>query len=155
VGRYCRLPPSVLVSLPTSYGLWRFRKQVIDRTSNAGGGGERVLWAAIRATQRRWPRAKCIVYTGDHDVNKEAILSRVEVSFHRSSTGLLGRALRRSCSDSVQHPPAPTHGELPLPLNETLGVGIHVAAFHSRRTVNWLGNHGMGCFLSSGSRCLR
>ncbi|KAK4189929.1 hypothetical protein QBC35DRAFT_116295 [Podospora australis] len=49
---------------------------------NAGGGGERVLWAAIRATQRRWPRAKCIVYTGDHDVNKEAILARVENRFN-------------------------------------------------------------------------
>src|ERR1051326_4982599 len=24
---------------------------------NAGGGGERVLWAAIRATQHRWPEA--------------------------------------------------------------------------------------------------
>jgi len=47
--------------------------------SNAGGGGERVLWAAIRATQLRWPRAKCVVYTGDHDVNKAAILSRVQV----------------------------------------------------------------------------
>lgn len=46
---------------------------------NAGGGGERVLWAAIRATQNRWPNAKCVVYTGDHDVNKEAILQRVEV----------------------------------------------------------------------------
>ncbi|KAK3989575.1 hypothetical protein QBC44DRAFT_81865 [Cladorrhinum sp. PSN332] len=49
---------------------------------NAGGGGERVLWAAIRATQQRWPRAKCIVYTGDHDVNKEAILARVENRFN-------------------------------------------------------------------------
>ena len=48
--------------------------------SNAGGGGERVLWAAIRATQNRWPNAKCVVYTGDHEVNKEAILNRVEVS---------------------------------------------------------------------------
>lgn len=47
--------------------------------SNAGGGGERVLWAAIRATQRRWPKAKCVVYTGDHDVNKATMLSRVEV----------------------------------------------------------------------------
>lgn len=47
--------------------------------SNAGGGGERVLWAAIRATQDRWPKAKCIVYTGDHDVTKDAILSRVKV----------------------------------------------------------------------------
>jgi len=50
-----------------------------DRSSNAGGGGERVLWAAIRATQKRWPKAKCIVYTGDHDVDKAAILARVQV----------------------------------------------------------------------------
>lgn len=49
---------------------------------NAGGGGERVLWAAIRATQKRWPKAKCIVYTGDHEVNKDAILSRVESRFN-------------------------------------------------------------------------
>ncbi|PHH83182.1 hypothetical protein CDD82_3229 [Ophiocordyceps australis] len=49
---------------------------------NAGGGGERVLWAAIRATQDRWPRAKCIVYTGDHDADKETILQRVESRFN-------------------------------------------------------------------------
>ena len=47
--------------------------------SNAGGGGERVLWAAIRATQKRWPNSKCVVYTGDHDVDKGAILARVKV----------------------------------------------------------------------------
>ncbi|KAJ4326817.1 asparagine-linked glycosylation protein [Fusarium piperis] len=49
---------------------------------NAGGGGERVLWAAIRATQDRWPNAKCVVYTGDHDVTKDAILSRVKHRFN-------------------------------------------------------------------------
>ncbi|KAK0634509.1 glycosyltransferase family 4 protein [Bombardia bombarda] len=49
---------------------------------NAGGGGERVLWAAIRATQERWPKAKCVVYTGDHDVSKDAILARVENRFN-------------------------------------------------------------------------
>ncbi|KAH8678350.1 hypothetical protein BX600DRAFT_409325 [Xylariales sp. PMI_506] len=48
---------------------------------NAGGGGERVLWAAIRATQKRWPKAKCVVYTGDHDVTKEKMLARVENQF--------------------------------------------------------------------------
>lgn len=47
---------------------------------NAGGGGERVLWAAIRATQKKWPKAKCVVYTGDHEVTKDKILERVEVS---------------------------------------------------------------------------
>lgn len=46
---------------------------------NAGGGGERVLWAAIRATQERWPKARIVVYTGDHDVTKEKILERVKV----------------------------------------------------------------------------
>lgn len=47
--------------------------------SNAGGGGERVLWAAVRATQLRYPNALCAVYTGDHDMSKEAMLSRVKV----------------------------------------------------------------------------
>jgi alpha-1,2-mannosyltransferase len=46
---------------------------------NAGGGGERVLWAAVRATQQRWPKAACVIYTGDHDVTKEKMLERVEV----------------------------------------------------------------------------
>jgi alpha-1,2-mannosyltransferase len=46
---------------------------------NAGGGGERVLWAAIRATQDRWPHATCVVYTGDHDADKESIIRRVRV----------------------------------------------------------------------------
>ncbi|KAL2260986.1 hypothetical protein VTK26DRAFT_4832 [Humicola hyalothermophila] len=49
---------------------------------NAGGGGERVLWAAIRATQQRWPKAKCIVYTGDHGVTKDAMLARVKNRFN-------------------------------------------------------------------------
>ncbi|TQS38036.1 hypothetical protein Golomagni_01468 [Golovinomyces magnicellulatus] len=46
---------------------------------NAGGGGERVLWAAIQAIQNRWPKAKCVVYTGDLDLDKEATLARVQV----------------------------------------------------------------------------
>ncbi|KAK7554556.1 alpha-1,2-mannosyltransferase ALG11 [Phyllosticta citricarpa] len=49
---------------------------------NAGGGGERVLWAAIRATQKRYPRAVCVVYTGDHDVDKNTIIQKVEDRFN-------------------------------------------------------------------------
>lgn len=49
---------------------------------NAGGGGERVLWAAIKATQKRWPRAICVVYTGDHDATKSTILERVKHRFN-------------------------------------------------------------------------
>ncbi|KAI1471145.1 glycosyltransferase family 4 protein [Daldinia caldariorum] len=48
---------------------------------NAGGGGERVLWAAVRATQKRWPNAKIVVYTGDHEVIKDKMLSRVKNTF--------------------------------------------------------------------------
>jgi alpha-1,2-mannosyltransferase len=55
---------------------------LIQSYSNAGGGGERVLWAAIRATQKRWPKATCIVYTGDHDVDKFTILKRVKDRFN-------------------------------------------------------------------------
>lgn len=49
---------------------------------NAGGGGERVLWAAVRATQKTYPKAKCVIYTGDHEVDKRAILARVKNSFN-------------------------------------------------------------------------
>lgn len=47
--------------------------------SNAGGGGERVLWAAIDSIQKRWPEAVCVVYTGDQNIDKSTILSRVLV----------------------------------------------------------------------------
>jgi len=56
---------------------------LIQSDSNAGGGGERVLWAAIRATQKRWPKAVCVVYTGDHDATKPAILESVKVTSRR------------------------------------------------------------------------
>ncbi|KAI4169610.1 MAG: hypothetical protein LQ343_005549 [Gyalolechia ehrenbergii] len=49
---------------------------------NAGGGGERVLWAAIKATQNRWPKAVCVVYTGDHDADKDGMLERVQNRFN-------------------------------------------------------------------------
>jgi hypothetical protein len=72
--------------LSASFTLFgRFTRAVLQgakltSTSNAGGGGERVLWVAIRATQKRWPNAKCVVYTGDHEASKEAILKNVQVS---------------------------------------------------------------------------
>lgn len=49
---------------------------------NAGGGGERVLFAAILATQQRYPKALCVVYTGDHDASREQILSNVRNRFN-------------------------------------------------------------------------
>ncbi|OJD13265.1 hypothetical protein AJ78_06260 [Emergomyces pasteurianus Ep9510] len=49
---------------------------------NAGGGGERVLWAAVRATQKRWPKAICAIYTGDNDLDKPTMLERIENRFN-------------------------------------------------------------------------
>ena len=49
---------------------------------NAGGGGERVLFAAIEATQHHYPNALCVVYTGDHDASKEQILTNVKNRFN-------------------------------------------------------------------------
>ncbi|KAF9112998.1 asparagine-linked glycosylation protein [Mortierella sp. AM989] len=50
--------------------------------SNAGGGGERVLWTAIRDIQVKYPHVISIVYTGDTDVTKEDILERVSTRFN-------------------------------------------------------------------------
>ena len=90
------------------------------RPSNAGGGGERVLWAAIRATQKRWPNAKCVVYTGDHDVGKHDILARVKVSRSCCTSCTFTNISDRIGSISTFTPPPstssislPDHGLLP------------------------------------------
>ncbi|CAH2224968.1 GDP-Man:Man(3) c(2)-PP-Dol alpha-1,2-mannosyltransferase [Pelobates cultripes] len=43
---------------------------------NAGGGGERVLWCALRALLKRYKDASFVVYTGDKDATEEQILNR-------------------------------------------------------------------------------
>ncbi|XP_053236540.1 GDP-Man:Man(3)GlcNAc(2)-PP-Dol alpha-1,2-mannosyltransferase [Podarcis raffonei] len=41
---------------------------------NAGGGGERVLWCAIKALQKKYKDVSYVVYTGDAGVTAENIL---------------------------------------------------------------------------------
>lgn len=48
---------------------------------NAGGGGERVLWAAIRATQDEYSNSICVVYSGDISVSRDAIIERAKSAF--------------------------------------------------------------------------
>ena len=43
----------------------------------SGGGGERVLWVAIRAMLARFPSAKFVVYTGDVDAAPDQIMERI------------------------------------------------------------------------------
>ncbi|KAK9468174.1 hypothetical protein V1512DRAFT_274430 [Lipomyces arxii] len=47
---------------------------------DAGGGGERVLWAAVHATLREYPNVICAIYTGDK-VSKTDIISKVKTIF--------------------------------------------------------------------------
>ncbi|XP_066092117.1 GDP-Man:Man(3)GlcNAc(2)-PP-Dol alpha-1,2-mannosyltransferase isoform X2 [Saccopteryx bilineata] len=53
---------------------------------SAGGGGERVLWCAIRALQKKYPSASYVVYTGDVNVSSEQIL---EGAFRRFNIRLM------------------------------------------------------------------
>ncbi|KYN44850.1 Asparagine-linked glycosylation protein 11 like protein [Trachymyrmex septentrionalis] len=49
---------------------------------NAGGGGERVLWAAVHAIQTKYPDIHIAIYTGDLDADPEKILSQTEKTFN-------------------------------------------------------------------------
>ena len=59
------------------------KKQLSDRTSvgifhpycNAGGGGERVLWCAVRAIQSKYKNAHIFIYTGDNVDPADMILN--------------------------------------------------------------------------------
>lgn len=44
--------------------------------TNDGGGGERVLWCAVKAIQEENPDLHCVVYTGDHDATPQSLLNR-------------------------------------------------------------------------------
>jgi len=47
--------------------------------SNAGGGGERVLWTAIALMQRTEPDVISVVYSGDAGTSKEQIIAKAKV----------------------------------------------------------------------------
>ncbi|KAK9049022.1 hypothetical protein SSX86_032010 [Deinandra increscens subsp. villosa] len=44
--------------------------------TNDGGGGERVLWCAVKAIQEERPDLDCVVYTGDHDASSDSLVRR-------------------------------------------------------------------------------
>ncbi|GFQ04848.1 gdp-man:man(3)glcnac(2)-pp-dol alpha-1 2-mannosyltransferase [Phtheirospermum japonicum] len=44
--------------------------------TNDGGGGERVLWCAVKAVQEEFPDLECVIYTGDHDASPESLAAR-------------------------------------------------------------------------------
>jgi hypothetical protein len=48
-------------------------------SSNAGGGGERVLWTAVSHIQHEHKDIICVVYSGDVDASKQEIIEKVKV----------------------------------------------------------------------------
>ena len=77
--------------------MWVFPPLLVNKQSfyciisNAGGGGEKVLFSAIKAVEnikldleaklRR--KIYIVIYTGDNDVNKEDILSKTKVELFK------------------------------------------------------------------------
>jgi len=49
---------------------------------NAGGGGERVLWCAVKAIQSRYSDVKIVVYTGDVNASPNEIIKKVHQRFN-------------------------------------------------------------------------
>jgi alpha-1,2-mannosyltransferase len=62
--------------------LRRFRRQPAPAAgffhpyTNDGGGGERVLWCAVRAVQGLCPDLPCAVFAGDADASTERLAAR-------------------------------------------------------------------------------
>ncbi|CCJ30749.1 unnamed protein product [Pneumocystis jirovecii] len=48
---------------------------------NGGGGGERVLWTAIKAIQSKYAHVICVIYTGDINSGKNDILIKTKTIF--------------------------------------------------------------------------
>ncbi|XP_014230466.1 GDP-Man:Man(3)GlcNAc(2)-PP-Dol alpha-1,2-mannosyltransferase [Trichogramma pretiosum] len=49
---------------------------------NAGGGGERVLWAGVKALQSKYENVKIYIYTGDLDADHGKIIGNAEKIFN-------------------------------------------------------------------------
>ncbi|KAL0359156.1 UNVERIFIED_CONTAM: GDP-Man:Man(3)GlcNAc(2)-PP-Dol alpha-1,2-mannosyltransferase [Sesamum angustifolium] len=46
-----------------------------------GGGGERVLWCAVKAVQEESPDLDCVIYTGDQDSSPQSLSARARDNF--------------------------------------------------------------------------
>ncbi|KAJ8282207.1 hypothetical protein COCON_G00047260 [Conger conger] len=90
----CLLLTVILVLLVMGVRMWLQRARSARRAReqcpavaffhpycNAGGGGERVLWCALRALQNRYQDVSFVVYTGDQGVTGEQILEGAQRRF--------------------------------------------------------------------------
>lgn len=115
----------------------------MDVESNAGGGGERVLWTAIASMHRTEPDHVAVVYSGDTEVSKEEIIARVKVnmSFVRS-VSMTGTLL----PEQVRHHTGPHPPSLCLSEVASNGRGLNLATVHLAGSKHWF--H-LSCFGSN------
>lgn len=86
----CLICAMLILSARTLFSRRRNRNRVGSTTTvgffhpycNAGGGGERVLYCAVRALQHKYEDVKIVVFTGDTDANPADIVSRAENRFN-------------------------------------------------------------------------
>ncbi|KAG7463609.1 hypothetical protein MATL_G00178410 [Megalops atlanticus] len=91
----CLVLTALLVLVVMGIRMWMQRKRSARRDRekcpavaffhpycNAGGGGERVLWCAIRALQNRYQDVSFVVYTGDQGVTGEQIIEGARRRFN-------------------------------------------------------------------------
>ncbi|XP_028549576.1 GDP-Man:Man(3)GlcNAc(2)-PP-Dol alpha-1,2-mannosyltransferase isoform X1 [Dendrobium catenatum] len=73
--------------------------------TNDGGGGERVLWCAVRAVQDENPDLDCIIYTGD-DASPETLTARALDRFgvHLLHPPIVVRLYKRKWVDEKSYP---------------------------------------------------
>jgi ALG11 mannosyltransferase N-terminus len=60
-------------------GICHLSAHAYTKHSNAGGGGERVLWTAVTLMQRTEPDIISVIYSGDTDTSKEQIIAKAKV----------------------------------------------------------------------------
>lgn len=113
-----------------------------------------MLWAAIKATQQRWPRAVCVVYTGDHDTSKDDILEKVQVQKRRHAHRARGLLSLTFLLEPLQYQITSPRGRLPLPVHQTPCPELHLAAFYPPRPVPWFPRPSVRCLFASRPRCL-
>ncbi|CAK9815266.1 GDP-Man:Man(3)GlcNAc(2)-PP-Dol alpha-1,2-mannosyltransferase [Anthophora quadrimaculata] len=86
----------IFIILPISLIIWKqqYSKKRAEKSQketvvgffhpycNSGGGGERVLWAAVNAIQTRYPNVHIVIYTGDLEAHPEQILNKTKKVFN-------------------------------------------------------------------------
>lgn len=98
------------------------------------------------------------MYTGDHDVPKDAIIERVKVRMSFSNQipnkSQIRQLLIQLILEPIQYPTARSDGPIPLPFQEKLGSGLEMARLYAFGTVSGLNSPGLGCLFPDGTRHL-